>query len=532
MGSADASFGPDAETPDLGAQDAMPAPDATDDASAPDAASPDATDDASAPDAASPDATNPDATPLDGTLPDATAPDATTVDAGPVPECNPPALIDLNQAGTLTGTTTRYVGSDTSVAAGVAIQAPSCATDYGHPVVFKYTPRQSDRIKVNTNTPNTTFDTVVWALASCSAIGTSELGCDDNTGVAPNTNASEFVTAMAVTAGTPIYIVVAGHSNNVGTFELRVTELAPSPIGGPCDLLGTGDSYCTAGTSCVPPVTNPFSLTGVCLKDGTQGGLCRTTSPACDSGLACDPNTAFPFGLNPVCVPVIPLGGMCDPNLIQNLCADPNQCSTGGTCVAPPFTEMPIQNPHFIDACATGTHVSTTTPNRDDGHSPAGLTIPFTFQYLGAAYTLIWPDTNGYAVFGPNPPLDISSPSMLAQEGPAIAPFWDDLVFPPAPGSDLCYLTVGTAPSRQFVIEWLDAFRYSAVETHLTFELVLEEGTNAIDMIYRTLASDTTQDAVYVDGSQALIGLQGPNGVPSIRHSGTVSAGTGIRWTP
>lgn len=463
--------------------------------------------------------------------------DAGPADSGvpPPPACVPGALIDLNRAGTKTASTTTYIGSNDSAPATSNIQAPSCSAFVGHQVVFSYVPYSTTRLKISTNYTDTSTDTVVWALDRCASSMAVELGCNDDAFVPPSPKASTFATEV-VQRGAPINIVVAGFRRDHGTFHLTVKELSAVVTGGRCDLSGIED-YCSAGVHCIGA-----SSPGTCVNDGSSGGVCR------DSGAACDPNFAcngMPGDYGARCVPLLGVGAQCDPTGHDNQCASPNQCSVTSrppVCVVAPYSEAALASPVFIDACASGSRVtslvsSTGAAPRDDGHSAAPLTIPFSFQFFGMAQTMIWPDTNGYAVFGSTPPRDlVGGPASVPEmnEGPLVAPLFEDLILPPSPAGDLCYVTVGAAPNRQMVIEWLGAYPYGASmpsSARLTFEVVLSETTNTVDFIYQRLDA-ASADVAYANGMQAAVEIQAAGGTSYAAHRGTVATGQGFRFSP
>jgi len=111
-------------------------------------------------------------------LPDATppAPDASTnADAGAAfDECA--NVIDLSVLGTRTNQILVYAGNTPTTAATGALPGPSCLPEIGHPVVHRYTPRIDGPLTVTLNEAGTLFDTVAWALDSCSTTA-MELGC-------------------------------------------------------------------------------------------------------------------------------------------------------------------------------------------------------------------------------------------------------------------------------------------------------------------------------------------------------------------
>jgi hypothetical protein len=184
----------------------------------------------------------------------------------------------------------------------------------------------------------------------------------------------------------------------------------------------------------------------------------------------------------------------------------------------------------FIDACATGTHLGGTTTGTDDGHTPA-QTLPFAFPLYGVSSTTLSVDTNGYAVLGSTPIDSFAATLPLTSEGRMVAPFFDDLTIQLAT-SDICVSTVGTMPSRRYVIEWQHASRYSHALVDITFEAILNESDSSIDFIYSSMLPVAGTDSDYANGMHAAIGLQNAGGTLTSVHTGTISTTTGIHWAP
>ena len=502
----------------------------------------------------------------------------------------PTAIINLTTAGTVTGATTRYAGNN-AMAPATGGLSPTCRVP-GHQVMFQYTARTTSRLRVTTSDMGTAFDTVAWATTACATTGT-ELGCnDDSTGATPALS-SRFTTTSIVRAGMTIFIGVGGYLTASGAYVLLVTEVPEVALGVSCDPAGlanacvsgsscsgtgtaaicvadgapggtcrtaTGTTACdpglvcqasvcvtpvaiggTCGTSTAPCESGSTCLSAVCVANGAVGGRCRTTTPACATGLGC---TGDPADSTTRCRTTVALGGACDATRATNVCVTGSVClasvpSGPTTCQNPPYVESVLTAPTWIDACATGGTrvVLATGGGRDDNHAATAATLPFTFQFVRAPVTTVWAATNGYAQFTTAPSDSTGGVGSIPDtgEGAIVAPFWDDLVLraPVAPSTDesLCLRTVGTAPNRQFAIEWFDVYRYTHNATRLTFEVVLSETTNTVDFIYNTLTG-TGADAVFVDGSRATVGLQSAAGAVSLLHTGTVTTTTGIRFTP
>lgn len=262
--------------------------------------------------------------------------------SGPYDPCASGSVIDLATAGTRVGSTTRYLGSNVNVPAG-AVLPSACAPYAGHQVAFRYVPTMTGRLRVSTDNAGTgQTDTVVFVQSACARSAVVDggvqdnLGCNDDNGTMGATRpfASTAATGV-VTAGQPIYIIVAGYlgmdgrpyMTNVprGPFELTVTELTPVANGAACDGVNT---VCNVGSLCILAMAG--ATMGTCIANGSNGGVCRTSAPVCDTGLECS-GTGF-------CGRGATAGTACVPGALTGRCMAGLACSptsrTAGTCVA------------------------------------------------------------------------------------------------------------------------------------------------------------------------------------------------------
>jgi hypothetical protein len=179
----------------------------------------------------------------------------------------------------------------------------------------------------------------------------------------------------------------------------------------------------------------------------------------------------------------------------------------------------------WINAC-TGTY-SNLLPNIDDG--TASATLPFAFTFYGTTYnagTTVGVSSNGLVGF-PSVSSSFSNGS-LATSGltNTIAAFWDDL-FTRSPG--ICVRTIGTSPSRQMIIQWNNAYGFSGSLGNYYFQVVLNEGSNAIDLRFNSMSGGS-----YYNGSSATVGIIRDSTTYDEYSSNTASiaSGTNMRWTP
>ena len=311
----------------------------------------------------------------------------------------------------------------------------------------------------------------------------------------------------------------------------NVCRPATIPAGMTCNPSSAATAACAGGAECINTA---------CVAAGKLGGLCRPHDPngACDTLLGCQMNL-----VPQRCVLGQGDGAACS---ASSPCALPEICATpvGGQskCMVAGYSEETFAA-NFADACTSGVHVQLTYGSPDPrppafvraaGHSSSVVNIPFPFTFWGSAYTGVWPSTRGVLYFGtPARPDDGIGNGYLPTDtyGAAAAPFWDDIYLRDAPGSDICLSEAGTTPNREFVVEWAHAGRVGRATVDLTFEIVLHETSNVVELVYGPMSSNAS-DAPFADGSRAAIGLQSGNNGVAVTHVGAVAGVLGIRFTP
>ena len=191
------------------------------------------------------------------------------------------------------------------------------------------------------------------------------------------------------------------------------------------------------------------------------------------------------------------------------LCAD----SFGYTCVAAPRAFVPAANVTGLAG--------------DDGVQKA--TLPFSFPFYGKTYTSLNIDNNGllsFATPGPNDWINQAIPATGAPNA-GIYPFWDDLVV--STGGSVRTQTVGTAPNRQYIVEWRDVYVFNAPQKLFSVEAILgENGT--ITFAYAGDFSIPVNQ-----GSSATVGIEDPTGKIALRYlynQALLHSGDGLVITP
>jgi hypothetical protein len=180
-------------------------------------------------------------------------------------------------------------------------------------------------------------------------------------------------------------------------------------------------------------------------------------------------------------------------------------------------TNYPINvvTPSYIEA-------STLLPLTGDDAS-LQVPLPFPFTFYGVTYNQAYVATNGYLNFldfrgGASYYSNRSIPDRTSPNG-AIYAFWDDLYV----DDDASVLTEvrGSAPTRQFVIEWRNVTFSGDEVKRIDFEIVLYE-TGAILLQYRNIDNNSRERA-----NSATIGIENAKGDAAVQFSwNTIALGT------
>jgi hypothetical protein len=174
----------------------------------------------------------------------------------------------------------------------------------------------------------------------------------------------------------------------------------------------------------------------------------------------------------------------------------------------------------YVDACSTGT---TTTS------AQVTTSMPFDFTLYNTNSTSVTFGDNGQVAFG-GTSLSISGTSVALPDGTAphaaLFPFWDDLTY--GSGGQMCYTTVGSAPARQFVIEWqgMDFASGAGTGSSLDFEAILSEGTSRIDLVYDSMVGGSGSDGREA-GALATVGVQDETATVAAGEHDQTHYGTG-----
>lgn len=123
----------------------------------------------------------------------------------------------------------------------------------------------------------------------------------------------------------------------------------------------------------------------------------------------------------------------------------------------------------------------------DDAIS-AAIPIGFTFNYCGSSYTQLIASSNGWVSFNTDVPNPYGGNTLgnLKSIKPALFPLWDNINGSTSYGGAASYKTTGTAPSREFVIEYKNwQWNNTATTAAISFQIKLFEGSDIIQFRYK-----------------------------------------------
>jgi hypothetical protein len=151
-----------------------------------------------------------------------------------------------------------------------------------------------------------------------------------------------------------------------------------------------------------------------------------------------------------------------------------------------------VSNYTFAQAAGTPTLLTATytqhTSGTTDYATYTAIPIGFTFQFNCNPYTTVSISNDGYIVMGSSI-WGTTTPISSASENNVISALAGDLQGL-ATGS-LRSKTAGTAPNRTFTVEWKNYRRWSN-GGDMTFQIILYETTNVIEMVYTTATALST----------------------------------------
>ena len=223
--------------------------------------------------------------------------------------------------------------------------------------------------------------------------------------------------------------------------------------------------------------------------------------------------------------------------------------------VRPDYTPTP-RTGAFIDIAALPDAINLNPAGDASDATGAGMTavdVPFSFSFYGLPSSQLCVGNDGVALVGLDSCILFPSPNGVGPlpqpgMGTAILPLWDDFAGRSGCGDDCVSLwgavyaaTLGTAPNRQFVIEWYNLLHEqgAANTDRATFELIIDEASGRLsfeyaDVDYTAIGNFFGAPDMCTNGDCASIGLQQDDDwATSFAYlEQAVTSGSAIDWIP
>jgi hypothetical protein len=345
-------------------------------------------------------------------------------------------------------------------------------------------------------------------------------------------------TTGPLAAGTYYYVMqttcsfgpLTGLSNEVTVTVNPAPAIAVAPTSG---------SYCPPGAGVVLTASNGIGYTW-----GPAGGLSATTG----STVTATPSASTTYTVTGTDA----LGCTATATTVLTVSETPSMgavtatpaavCSGGNSQLQASgalTTAYTVTNIPFAAVATPGSGVTTlsnlgvavtplATGTLDDG-GWQNQTLPFGIFFFGNYYNSFAISTNGFMYLGAGAPNTFTGygnafPSTFAAR-PSIGAMYSDLDF--RTNGTIEYFTVGTAPNRQFVVNWKNGQFYNAVGG-LNTQLIIYETTNVIEV--HTTSSTGTNTAV--EGIQNAAGTLAYTVAGRNNVTWAVATPDGYRWAP
>jgi len=176
------------------------------------------------------------------------------------------------------------------------------------------------------------------------------------------------------------------------------------------------------------------------------------------------------------------------------------------------------------------TYTGTNTTLYGDDNFAGPINIGFTHTFYGTAYTQAYVNINGTLNFGSGFAAYSNGPLASSGQNTSIYPFWDDLITQNYSAKTIYYATIGSAPNRQFIVQWTGMYFYNNPSVQMgTFQVILFEGSNVVQIQYRDLLGGSQSM-----GNSATVGIKKDNSTYKQYSYNTASLtqGQAIRYTP
>jgi Carboxypeptidase regulatory-like domain len=141
------------------------------------------------------------------------------------------------------------------------------------------------------------------------------------------------------------------------------------------------------------------------------------------------------------------------------------------------------------------------------------VTTPFPIKLYGQSASSVYIDTDGFVSFAVPTANDWISGPIPSSSKPnaALYPFWDDLMVDGS--ASVLTKTTGTAPNRQYIIEWRNVFVFDHADHRFSFEAIISENG---DIAYAYTGDMTAAPG---QGGEATVGIENAAGTIALQYS-------------
>jgi hypothetical protein len=458
----------------------------------------------------------------------------------------------------LAGQTTLSVGG-VGIVPGASFSASSSGVSVGTPTyggsIGAMAPTSAQLPLTATSTATTGPKSIAVAAGGASSVLSGAVVIvnpqPSNILVAPTNGSVDGGTQVSISglnfrSGAQVYFGGLSASNVQVVSATAIQATVPANSVGPANLVvvnsdGTWgiETNAFTYTSLPPQISNVSPLTGSVATLLTITGA-EFSSRISDVDVRFNGKSANVVSTNRTAITVLVPAGASSGPITVSIAGQVVSGPAFTVTTAEPSTNFAPITANFIDAVAGGT----TLPFGNNDDATALSTLPFTFTLFDRSYaagSTIAISTNGWISLdaftapefanGPLPGSSVQgSNGQTSVIPPAlIAPFFEDLTL--SATSSVSVRTVGSAPNRQFVVEWLNAGildeQGNDVGASITFESILYEGTNDTEFVYRSMTGPRA------DGSAATIGIQNSARTQAVQtgyNQSVVSSGSVIGY--
>ncbi|MES2566145.1 MAG: gliding motility-associated C-terminal domain-containing protein [Bacteroidota bacterium] len=211
----------------------------------------------------------------------------------------------------------------------------------------------------------------------------------------------------------------------------------------------------------------------------------------------------------------------------SSISAGSNTTICSGQCasLAASITALRTTSTYSVAATAytpfSYTGGATAIPNTDDVWSTA-INIGFNFCYFGNTFNQVLVGSNGEVTFditkangSEDYRVNTVLPNLIEHEPNTICGGYRDIDPSVGIGSTVTYTTSGVAPCRRFIASWSTVPLYNCNGTTTTFQVVLYETSNMIDIYLQSSPGTCAWQ-----GGRGLIGIQNGTGTTAVAPPG------------